>query len=330
MVNQAHLRVGVLLQERFTLNAFAGFVDCLRLAGDKGGRSRQVDCSWRIMGEGSVIASCGMHVEPDTDLCAPENFDYIAVCGGNSYLDAGSGKDFLPYLQSAAASGVRLIGICTGSFLLARAGLMDGYRACVHWNVYDDFHKEFPHIQAVADRLFLDSGNRVTCAGSSGATDLALHLVRRHCGPEKAAQAVRHMMLQEARPANHPQAHFYTELASVRDSRVRRAVHFMEQSLNEHLSTAQVADHVNLSPRQFERVFYTAMGQSPLAYFRNMRLRYALWLLQHTEASMADVAAEVGFADGSHFARSFRSLYGTSPHQVRQAIPDVNRQLRPE
>ena len=330
MVNQAHLRVGILLQDRFTLNAFAGFIDCLRLAGDKGGRSRQVDCSWRIMGEGSVIASCGMHVEPDTELCAPENFDYIAVCGGNSYLDAASGKDFLPYLRSAAASGVRLIGICTGSFLLARAGLMDGYRACVHWNVYDDFHREFPQIQAVADRLFLDSGNRVTCAGSSGATDLALHLVRRHCGPEKAAQAVRHMMLQEARPANHPQAHFYSELASIRDSRVRRAVHFMEQSLNERLSTAQVADHVNLSPRQFERVFHTAMGLSPLAYFRKMRLRYALWLLQHTEACMAEVAAEVGFADGSHFARSFRALYGTAPHQVRRGSPYVNQQLAPE
>ncbi|MCP1673586.1 transcriptional regulator GlxA family with amidase domain [Natronocella acetinitrilica] len=313
----APLRVGLILQECFTLNAFAGFIDCLRLAADKGGRSRPINCAWQIMGESAITASCGMRVVPDTDMTDPRAFDYIAVCGGNAYLDPREGRGLHSYLRQAASESVRLVGICTGTFTLARAGLMNGYRACVHWNVYDDFREEFPHIRAVPDRLFLDAGARITCAGSSGATDLALHLVRRHCGADKAAQAIRHMMLQEARPASHPQAHFYADLADVRDSRVRRAVHFMEQSLNEKLTTAQIAAHVNVSSRQLERVFHAALGVAPLSYFRDMRLRYSRWLLQHSEAHIAEIAAEVGFADGAHFARAFRGRYGQPPHAAR-------------
>jgi len=311
------LRVGVILQDRFTLNAAAGFVDCLRLAADKGGRSRQIDCAWHIMAERPVMASCGMQVVADTELQPPGGFDYIAVCGGNAYLDSREGRGLHAYLQSAALASVGLIGICTGTFTLARAGLMTGYRACVHWNVHDAFHAEFPGIPALPDRLFLDAGARITCAGSSGATDLALHLVRRHCGADKAAQAIRHMMLQEARPANHPQAHFHGDMAKVRDGRVRRAVHFMEQSLNERLSAAQIAAQVNLSPRQLERVFQASLGAGPLAYFRGMRLRYARWLLQHSEAGVAEIAAEVGFADSAHFARAFRARYGVTPQAAR-------------
>lgn len=313
------LRVGILLQDRFTLNAMAGFVDCLRLAADKGGRSRPIYCAWQIMAERPVTASCGMQVHADTELRTPEAFDYIAVCGGNAYLDPREGRSLHPYLQAAAQASVRLIGICTGTFTLARAGLMNGYRACVHWNVHDAFQAEFPGIQALPDRLFLDAGARITCAGSSGATDLALHLIRRHCGADKAAQAIRHMMLQDARPAHHPQAHFHGDMATMRDSRLRRAVHFMEQSLNERLTSAQIAAAVNLSPRQLERLFQTALGSGPLAYFRVMRLRYAHWLLQHSETRIAEIAAEVGFADSAHFARAFRVHFGMTPQAARAA-----------
>ena len=325
------LRVGIILLDCFTLNAAAGFIDCLRLAADKGGRSRPINCAWQIMGERPVTASCGMQVLPDTELRPPETFDYIAICGGNAYLDPREGRGLHAYLQAAARRSVRLIGVCTGTFTLARAGLMNGYRACVHWNVYDAFRDAFPGIPALADRLFLDAGARITCAGSSGATDLALHLIRRHCGADKAAQAIRHMMLQDARPANHPQAHCHGDMAEIRDSRVRRAVHFMEQSLNERLTAAEIASVVNLSPRQLERVFVNHLGTGPLAYFRGMRLRYARWLLQHSEASVAGIAAEVGFADSAHFARAFRARYGMTPQaaRMRSVLPEPTGPIRP-
>lgn len=320
------LAVGLILLPEFTLNAFAGFVDALRLAADKGGRSRQIHCTWRILGSGSVTASCGARLALSQPLVDPRQFHYIAVCGGNSYEDRRENARLSAYLREADAANVKLIGLCTGTFALARAGLMEGYRACVHWNVYDSFVDQFPHLEAVPDRIFLDTGKRITCAGSAGATDLALHLIRRHCGPEKVQQAIRHMMLQDARPATYPQAHFYNDLSGVRDSRVRRAANFMEQSLNESVTAQSIADAVGLSTRHLDRIFLASVGMRPLTFFREMRLRYGLWLLKHTDWPVAAIAADCGFSDAAHFSREFRRRHAMSPSSFRRSEAEVIRQ----
>lgn len=323
----AHLSVGFVLLDKFTLNAFSSFIDALRLAADRGGRSRQIHCAWRIMGDEPVRASCGLQVMPDEPLRAPERFDYIAVCGGNGYLQANENLCLSRFLRQADETETRLIGVCTGTFDIARAGLMRGHRACVHWNVYDAFREQFPDIDAVPDRIFLDSGPRITCAGSAGAADLALHLIARHCGPEKAQQAVRHMMLQEIRPSTYPQAHFYSELAQVRDEVVRRAVHLMEQSLNEPMSTLQLAHCLDVSLRRLERRFRRHLGTSPAAYYRELRLRYGAFLLDHTEMSVSEIAGDCGFSDGAHFARQFVALYGAAPSARRVHMRRPSRAL---
>lgn len=311
------LKVGFLLLDKFTLNAFSGFIDALRLAADIGGRSRQLHCAWTIMGQGPVQASCGLCVTPSEPLLDPARFDYLAVCGGNTFMETWQPPSLTAYLQGAEAAGVKMIGVCTGTFAIARAGLMDGYPACVHWNVHDAFREQFPDIEAVPDRIFIDAGKRVTCAGSAGAADLALHLIARHCGAEKAQRAIRHMMLQEVRPSTYPQAHFYSDLSGVKDARVRRAVHLMEQTLNEPLGIAALAAQVHTSARQLERGFKAALGVGPGHFYRNMRLRYGAFLLRHTDMSVAEIAADCGFCDASHFARDFRRLFAVTPHGYR-------------
>lgn len=311
------LRVGFILLPLFTMNAFAGFIDSLRLAADTGGRSRQIHCSWQIMGPGPVASSCGLEAHPQSPYREPGLFTHIAICGGNNYLDPHEDKSLSHYLREASRQGVKLIGVCTGTFAIARAGLLGGQRVCVHWNVINDFRQQFPKIDATPDRLFLQSARVITCAGSSGATDMALHLIRRECGPDKAQQAIRHMMLNGMRTSNSPQTHFFEAISEIRDERVRVAVLAMEQSLNARMDSRALAERINLSPRQLDRLFQREMGTTPMRYFKIMRLRYAEWLLHHTDSSIAEIAADCGFSDAAHLARDFSAHYGRSPRQSR-------------
>ena len=316
--NRQKLRVGFVLLESFTLNAFSGFVEAIRLSADRGGRSRQIDCGWEIMASGEVTASCGLKISPTSPLLDPAGFDYIAICGGNGYRERKQPLWLDQYLHQAQSAGVPLIGLCTGTFNIARAGLMAGHLACIHWNVVEEFRDQFPHIQALPDRIFIDAGERISCAGSAGACDLALHLISRHCGHEKAQQSIRHMMLQGVRPSTHPQAYFLSEMQNVRDSTVRRAVHIMEQALNDPPSVAELARLAGISPRQLERRFVDELKASPARYFRDLRLRYGAWLLTHTTDRISQIAVDTGFSDAAHFSRTFRVLYGTTPNSYRR------------
>lgn len=310
--------VGIVVLNNFTLNAFSGFIDALRLAADTGGRSRQIECGWTIMGKGSIRASCGLSISPDVEPIEPENFDYIAVAGGNDYPSRLQPAWLTEYLQRTAMAGVPLIGLCTGSFNIARAGLMDGRRVCVHWNVHEEFALQFPSIEAVSDRIFLDSGDRITCAGSTGSYDLALHLVGRHCGPKRVQQSLRHMVLNGRRTASYPQIQFASETRELRDPVVRKCVNLMEQTLNEPIATDELAARVGISSRQLSRRFKASLGQPPSCYFRSLRIRYGAWRLIHSTEPLSSIAAEVGFVDASHFQREFKKHYGNTPGAYRK------------
>lgn len=312
------LRVGFVMLDKLTLNAFSSFVDAIRLAADTGGRSRQIACGWDIMGPAPVTASCGLRIHPTTDLRPPQEFDYIAVCAGNGYLNSEHPRWLTPYLHDAAEAGCGLIGLCTGTFNIARAGLLDGYPVCVHWNVLEAFGTEFPHIEAHADRIFIDAGRRITCAGSTGSADLAFHLLARHCGAQYARQAMRHMTLAEGRPSETPQPHFHAPMPHVRDVRVRLAIAHMEQRLNAPMAMDEIARNVGLSSRQLDRAFKAALGMSPGAFQLNLRLRYGAFLLEQTTDGVTRIAMATGFSDGAHFARQFRNHMGQSPLEFRR------------
>lgn len=317
------LRIGLILLDEFTLAAFSGLIDALRLAADHGGRSRQVHAAWTVMSVGGTPrrASCGIQMVPNADLQPPDSFDYIAVCGGNDYLNERPSSVLLDYLRLAAGHGVRLLGICTGTFVLARAGLVGTRRVCLHWNVLTAFRAQFPDLRPVVDRLFIDEGDLITCAGSTAAIDLGLYLVARHCGRDKAQQALRHMMLHDIRPPTMPQAHFYADLDGISDMRIRQAAQFIEQRLDNPPSVEAIARYVGVSARQLERLFRAALGIGPAAFQRRIRLEYARWLMVNTGRTITEVAIDAGFADGAHLSREFRSAFGLSPRDFRRA-PD--------
>jgi len=203
------LSVGLVILPQFTLLPFAGFIDVLRLAADEGDRSRQAGCRWTVMTPGGkpVAASCGAEVRPDGPFVDPTDFDYVAVFGGLIHEGLPVDAEQDAFLRRAAARRVPLIGVCTGVFTLMRLGLMAGRRCCVSWYHYWDLVRTFPDVSPVADQLYVVDRDRITCAGGTGAIDLAAWLVERHLGRASAQKAIQILIADQARPADAPQPH---------------------------------------------------------------------------------------------------------------------------
>lgn len=317
--HRAPLRVGIILAENYTLSAFALFVDHLRLAADEGDRSRPLKVQWSVMASrpDPLRASCGVLTTPTSNFVDPREFDYIVVVGGLLHGGRQINEATERYLKQAADMGVKLAGLCTGSFILTRAGLMKGRMACVSWYHYQDFLDEFPDQPVVADRLFVADGDRITCAGGAGTADLASHLIERHIGWSVAQKASQVLLFDRTRSGAEAQPHPPMS-EKVADPRVRRALLLMEQNLAGPLPIAQVAEKLGLSTRQFERLCHATLGVSPATAYRRLRLRYAHWLIGNTDRSVTEIAHAAGFADCAHFSRQFKETYGSSPSGQRR------------
>lgn len=321
------LSVGIVLADQFTLAPFALFTDHLRLAADDADRSRPIRCTWRVMADSAapIRASCGVPVGRTADFVDPAQLDYVVVVGGLLRAARPLAPSALDYLAQAARAGVTLVGLCTGSFVLCRAGLLAGRTVCVSWLHYQDFRAEFPGHPVVADRLFLADGDRITCAGGAGAADLATWLVARHLGPAAAQKSRQVMLLEQARSGEMAQPRPPLDLPAggraAEDGLVRRALLLMEQNLASPLPIADLADRLRISPRQLERRFHAALRAGPAELYRLLRLRYARFLLETTERSVTDIAFEAGFSDCAHFSRQFKALHGIAPSRSRQRAP---------
>ncbi|SEA29850.1 GlxA family transcriptional regulator [Rubrimonas cliftonensis] len=321
------LRVGFVLADRFTLGAFANFVDVLRLAADEADRSRPIRCAWSVLSDEirPIRSSAGVAVHPDARFGDPARFDYVVVVGGLiDVFDLGA-PAHLRFLRAAAAAGVPLVGLCTGALILQRAGLMEGRRCCVSWFHHRDFLESAPEVAPVADRLFVVDGDRLTCSGGVGAAHLAAHIVDRRLGRDAARKALHIMMLDDrgleparGAPGDAPQPGPVGALDSA-DPLVRRALTVMSQSLDADLDCAALAARLAVGRRTLERRFRSGLGLSPAAALVRLRLAHAERLLAETADPLARVAAEAGFSDAAHLSRAFLAAHGLRPGAWRAA-----------
>lgn len=314
------LRIGFLLAPRFTLSAFATFVDVLRLSADDGDGSRPIRCRWTVLSSdlSPIQSSCGMKIQPDERYGDPSRFDYIVVVGG--LIDPGTtlGPEATAFLRRAAEAKVTLSGLCTGVFALARCGLMDGYRCCVSWFHHQDFLAEFEKMRPVSDQIFVVDRDRLTCSGGVSAAHLAAFLVDRHIGRAAARKALSIMMIDEALAGDRPQPGLPMELTA-RDPLVRRALLAMQQNLHAPLSIARIARDLGVGRRKLERHFSADLGIPPADASIRIRLSQARMLLRQTDHTITRIAEETGFCDASHLIRVFREAEGLTPDQWRQS-----------
>jgi len=320
--------VGFVLLNTFTLLPFAGFVDVLRLAADEGDLSRQIDCRWTTMTlDGRpVAASCGTWITPNSGLLPPRGFDYIVVVGGLIHQGAVQAPAVTAYLREAAAASVPLIGLCTAVFTLIHAGLMRDRQCCVSWYHYRELVQAFPDVTPIADRLFVVDGPRITCAGGTGAIDLAAWLVDRHLGAAAARKALSILVSDGARSADSPQPMDIGDgETAVRDPRLRRALRILDHTLATPPRAGDLARRVGLSRRQLERLFREELDATPSAYSRRLRLRHGHWLVTRTQRSFTEIAQECGFADASHFSRNLKAAYGATPQALRAGAAHIAR-----
>ncbi len=314
------LRIGFILARRFTLCAFANFVDVLRLAADEGDRSRPILCGWRVLSRTSdpVESSCGIMIQPEERLGDPARFDYIVVVGGLIDEIENLHPDYVAFLRRAAAAGVPIAGVCTGAFILHRAGLMQGYKCCVSWFHHDDFLEEFEGLRPVSDQIFVVDRDRLSCSGGASSAHLAAFLVDRHIGSAAARKSLAIMIFDEAMTAERPQPGFPLELVT-RDDLVRRALLAMQQTLDTPLTVTGLVERLSVSRRKLERHFTKALGLTLMESGMKIRLTQARLLLERGDRSVTQIAVEIGFCDASHLIRQFRAAEGMTPEVWRNA-----------
>ncbi|HEY3887200.1 MAG TPA: GlxA family transcriptional regulator [Caulobacteraceae bacterium] len=317
------LSVGFILLPRFTLMALAGFVEALRHAADVKDRSRQIQCQWSILGPDvrPVRSSCGVAVAPWETFGDDVRFDYIAVVGGLLSGHDSVDPKLLRYVKAAASRGVPLIGLCTGSFLLARAGLMDGRRCCVSYYHAEEFEAEFAErdIDVVADTLFVVDRARITCAGGLGAVDLAVYLLERHLGSQRAQKSMSQMIFDRVRPPSAPQPRFDASWhAHARHPVTRRAVLLMELHVGDPVPVSSLADQLGVSLKTLERLFQAEFDLSPGAFYKRLRIQIAERMLKESAGPIMNIALDCGFGDLSYFGRAFKASFGLSPREFRR------------
>lgn len=314
------LSVGFILAKNFTLCAFANFVDVLRLAADEGDRSRPILCNWAVLSDtmDPVPSSSSVVVQPSERLGNPKNFDYIVVVGGLVDEELSLGPAYLQYLQRATAEGVPLVGVCTGTFYLQRAGFLRGYNSCVSWFHHADFLEQFEGLNPVSDQIFLVDRDRITCSGGASSAHLAAYLVEKHVGQAQASKSLHIMIIDDALQGEVPQPGISLGLKT-KDPLVRRALLIMQQNIDTPKTIEEISRSMGLSKRQIERRFRVSLNTSPQVVFLKIRLSFALHLIKTTEKPIAQVANDCGFSDSSHLSRSFKREFGQTPHVSRQS-----------
>jgi transcriptional regulator GlxA family with amidase domain len=305
-----------LLLENFTLIAFAGAIEPLRLANRMAGRTLY---EWQVVSAtgGPVTASNGVALQADTGLADLGRDAVILVVGGLKVKQAVT-KPVLTWLRREARRGLPIGALCTGAQVIAEAGLLEGRRCTIHWENRDSFEEDFPDIE-LTQNIYVIDRDRYTAAGGAASTDLMLKLIARKHGTELANLVADQMIHTQIRSDKDEQRLSIPTRIGVRHPKLATVIHRMEAHIEEPVSPMVLAQDAGMSTRQLERLFRRYLNRSPKRYYMELRLGKARNLLMQTDMSVIEVALACGFASPSHFSKCYRALYKTTPYRERGA-----------
>jgi transcriptional regulator GlxA family with amidase domain len=307
----AMLRVGFVVSPGFQVMSFAA-VSAFEFANVSAGE-KFYDIHLLSESGGAVQSSLGMSI--DTKPFGEPDFDTLIVSG--LLEPAQSSGGLIAFVQDALPACRRVASICTGAFILAEAGLLDGRRVTTHWLVARDLQARFPQVRMEEDRIFIIDGPIWTSAGMTAALDLALAMVEKDLGVEAARAVAKKLVIHHRRAGGQSQFSALLELEPKSD-RIQSALAYARRNLAAPLTVGDLAEAAHLSPRQFSRAFHAETGQSPAKAIENLRLEAARLMMEQSRHPMETVAQQTGFADPDRMRRAFLRTFGQPPQVIRR------------
>ena len=307
-------QIGFLLLNDFSMLAFASALEPLRAANRQTNRDL---FNWVITSPGGTvaIASNGVEVRADGDLTILQECRMVFVCAGVN-VRGNTDRNVLNLIRRLDRNGAVIGAICTGTYVMAAAGLLDGRRCTIHWENIDGLSEEFPDLEITND-LFEVDGTRVTCSGGTASLDMMLNLITQAHGAALAAEISDQFIHDRIREPTDRQRMELRSRLGVSHPKLLAVVKTMEDNLEEPLAQTDIARMTNLSTRQLERLFRKYLNTTPTRYYLNLRLARARHLLRQTSMTILSVALACGFVSASHFSKCYRECYGCTPRAER-------------
>jgi len=306
--------IGVLIYPGFQLLDVAGPVAAFEAAAQLSARYQL-----HLLGAYTVSfrSSAGVALAA-TSIAEAPTLDTLIVSGGDGARRPEVTALLLDFVEQAARTARRIASVCTGSYILAAAGLLDGRRATTHWSRARAFARRFPKVKVEADRIFIQDGSVWTSAGVTAGIDLSLALIAEDAGERIARLAAQHLVVYYRRPGGQSQFSALLEMAPPA-ARFSPLMGWMREHLHEDLSVGRLADRSAMSPRNFCRAFTAELGVTPARAVERLRLEAARERLESGRQSIERVAADIGFGNSERMRRAFIRACGHPPQSLRRA-----------
>jgi len=303
----------------FTMIAFTNAIEILRMANYLSGETLY---RWTIVSPegGPVHASNGLAIDT-VPVASVSRADIVFVCGGIN-VQRETRLEHLAALRAFARADVMLGSLCTGTYTLAKSGLLAGYACAIHWENMSALKEEFPDTRFLKE-LFVIDRERVTCTGGVAPLDMMLHLIAPRVGTSRVAQIAEQFVIEHVRDTSAQQKMPLVARLGSANKSLFEVISLMENNIEEPLSREELARLANMSQRQLQRLFREYVGMTPTHYYLTLRLRRARELLLQTDMSIMHITMACGFQSACHFSKSYRDAFGTAPtrERRRQAAP---------
>lgn len=314
--------ITILAVEKCASSSITGLVDALAVAdlwwGILGNRGPLFNCKIVTVDGEPVVANCSIEIKPDCSIHEAGGSDVIVLPGFLPPFDFSTKRmeKIRCWLKERHALGERIAAICTGTFVLAETGLLEGLPATTNWQFAGDFRRRFPEIDLRVDEILTEASGLICTGAASSFLNLCLKMIEEYGSSELASLCSKSLLIDPERRSQAPYM-LHDFFKSHADSRILKAQQLMEGSLGGPVSIDGIASEVSLSPRHFKRRFKSATGDSPLAYLQNLRVETAKKHLEGGKDSVNEIAFRVGYEDVNSFRKVFKKIAGMSPKDYR-------------
>lgn len=265
---------------------------------------------------GPITSTSGVPIS--TVRATVKSTDTLIIAGGRGSRMAAIDPACITAVRRLSDRSRRVASVCTGAFILAASGLLDGYRATTHWRAAAELRRQFPNVDVDGEKIYIKQGRIWSSAGITAGIDLALALVEEDLGVEVSRAVAQELVVYHRRPGGQSQFSALLDLAPESD-RMRRALSFIREHLSEEIVVRRIAEEVCLSERQFGRAFREETGETPAKAVERLRAEAARPMVESTSEPIEEIALRVGFADPERMRRAFLRLFGHPPQALRRA-----------